>query len=404
MSDKKQKLMRVLNFGQVTLPKFKEEISKGWVSYGTNNTYPNYLVNLKRTSPKHSAILKRKADMIAGKGFIETALNKAFIDNAYSKESLDRIAFKCGYDLVIYGGFALNVVWSIDKTSIAKIEYIDFSKVRISTESLPHEKSKDFFKPSDLEYYWYCDDWSNTRKYAPELIQGFSQKYRGQISSDVHQGSPNQLLYFLEYEPGCDYYTLPDYISGVDYIQLDGAISQFHLQSVKNSFAPSFIINFNTIPTEDEMDQLYKDMERQYAGTSNAGKVLLTFSDGKERAPEITKIDLNASDERFRDLHEQIKENIFIVHSCSEAILGISTPGKLGGTQELINSYTIFKEEVINPKQKEIEDEFNKLARINKVPDLELIDYNPFKNLIADTVKPVADIPTTPTTNDTNIK
>jgi hypothetical protein len=389
---KEKKILKIFNFGELTLPKFKEEVSKGWVTYGDKNLYPEYLVSLKRKSPKHGAILKRKADMIAGKGFIVNKFNEEFIDNSYCKYNLDEVAYMCAYDLVIYGGFALNVVWSIDKTQIAKIEYVDFRKVRISTEVLPQEKKGEFFKPADIEYFWYSDNWSNVNKYEPELIQGFSKKYRGQMQGDMVMGSPNQLMYVLEYEPGCDYYTLPDYIAAVDYIELDGEIAQFHLQNVKNGFAPSYIINFNSIPTEDEMDQLYRDMERQYAGTANAGKVILTFSDGKERAPEITKIDLNDSDERYRDLAEQIKENIFIAHSCSEAILGVSTPGKLGGTQEVINSYTIFKEEVIAPKQKKIEDAFNKLASINNIPDLELEDYNPFENLIMDVAPEVAAI------------
>jgi hypothetical protein len=384
---KEKKIIRIFKFGELTLPKFKEEISKGWISFGEHNLYPEYLVGLKRKSPKHSAILKRKVDMIAGKGFIKDSLNKKFLQNGFSDDSLDEIAYKCAYDLVIYGGYAINVIWSIDKTTIAKVEYVDFRKIRMTTDELPQEKKEGFFKPVDLKYYWYSDDWSNTRKYKPELIQGFSKKYRGQTANEEIQGSSNQLMYVLDYEPGCDYYTLPDYISGVDYIELDGEIAQWHLQNVKNGFAPSYIINFSTVPTDEEMDAIYKDMEKQYAGSANAGRVILTFSEGKERAPEITKIELNDSDERYKDLHNQIKENIFIVHSCSEAILGVQTPGKLGGMQELINTYTIFKEEVIAPKQKKLEDTFNKLASINDVPDLILNDYNPFEKLIEQGLK-----------------
>jgi hypothetical protein len=382
MEKKEQKLIRIFKFGDLTLPKFIEEKSKGYIAFGKDNLYPEYLVGLKRKSPKHSAILKRKADMIAAKGWILTNLNKEFVENKFGEDTLDIIAYKCAYDLVIYGGFALNIVWSIDKTTIAKIEYVDFRKIRISIEEIPKEKLKGIFKPADLDYYWYSDDWSNTRKCQPQLVQAFSEKYRGQMSDDVQQGSPNQLYYFLEYEPGCDYYTLPDYISGVDYIELDGEIAQYHLQNVKNGFAPSYIINFNTVPTDDEMDTLYRDMEKQYAGSANAGRVILTFSDGKDRAPDIHKVDLNDSDERYKELHDQIKENIFVVHSCSEAILGISTPGKLGGTQEVINSYTIFKSEVIEPKQKEVEYVFNKFSRINKAGEMKLENYNPFSNLI----------------------
>lgn len=388
MKDNKQKLLRVLQFGEVNLPIFSENNSKGWIDYGKDNLYGNYLIKLARTSNKHGAILKRKVDMTASKGFIETALNKEFIENP-NGENLDIIAFKCAYDLMIYGGYAINVIWSIDKTKIAKIEYVDFKNIRVSTKVLPQEKKGDIYKPTDMQYFWYSDDWSNLRKCAPQLVQGYSEKYRGQMQNEIIQGSPNQLFYFTEYMPGCDYYTLPDYIPGESYIALDSEVAQFHLQNVKQGFAPSYLVNFNTIPTDEEMDTIVRDMEKQYAGSANAGKVIFTFSDGKERAPTIEKIDMNASDERFRDLEEQITKNIFISHSCGEILLGGTTPGKLGGTQELINGYTIFKEEVIAPKQKEIEYAFNKFAKVNGVGEMKLEDYNPFKGIIQDTVKPI---------------
>ena len=378
--------MRILKLGEVNLPAFSENKSKGFISWGKDNNYPNYIINLKRTSPKHAAILKRKADMTASKGFIETTLNKEFIKNSFSKDSLDTVAFKAAFDLCLHNAFAIQVTWSIDKTSISKIEYIDISKIRVTTESLPQEKNSDFFKACDLEYFWYSDNWKDS-KCIPQLVQEFSTKYRGQIVNESIQGSSTQIFCYFGYEPGCDFYTLPEYIAGESYIALDAEIGQFHLQNVKNGFAPSYMINFNTIPTDEEMDAIYKDLEKQYAGSKNAGKVILTFSDGKERAPEINKIDLNASDERFRDLSDQIKENIFLIHSCSETILGGSTEGKLGGTQELINSYTIFIDEVIAPKQKVIEDFFNKCADINGAGEMKLEDYNPFKNVI-DSVNP----------------
>ncbi len=39
-----------------------------------------------------------------------------------------------GWDLFLYGGFALTVTWSNDKTRIARISYMPFAKVRIARE------------------------------------------------------------------------------------------------------------------------------------------------------------------------------------------------------------------------------------------------------------------------------
>ena len=47
-----------------TAPQYVERVSRsGWVTYGEDNLYPDYLVSLMNRSAKHNAILKRKNDI-----------------------------------------------------------------------------------------------------------------------------------------------------------------------------------------------------------------------------------------------------------------------------------------------------------------------------------------------------
>jgi len=360
------------------VPKIVEKKNKKWIDFGDKNNYPDFLIETLYNSAKHNAICKAKADFIAGKGIKKgsIALNE-FIRNKYGEESLDNIAFKAAYDLVVHGYFVLNINWSNDRKKIASIEYVPAKQMRLATKGCGEIDT--------LPYFYLSSNWEKWRQqeYTPKLVQGYSMIFNGVSDKEGNEiGSPNQLYMFGEYRPGIEFYSLPDYVSGIDYIQLDSEIIQYHLSSVKNGFSPSYIINFNTIPTDDEMDQAQRDLEKQYAGASNAGRIIMTFSDGKDRAPEIHKIDTLDSDQRFVDLLTLVNEGIFVAHRTPDVILGASTPGKLGGTQEMENAYTIWKEGVIAPKQKSIEDVLTKFALVNGVEEkVQLEDYNIFAGL-----------------------
>jgi hypothetical protein len=55
-----------INFAESKIPIFKENKSKGFLTYGEDNAYPQMLINLYNSSPKHGAIVTQKAAYIAG--------------------------------------------------------------------------------------------------------------------------------------------------------------------------------------------------------------------------------------------------------------------------------------------------------------------------------------------------
>ena len=227
-----------------------------------------------------------------------------------------------------------------------------------------------------IEYFYISADWSQYRKakYKPELIQGFDERYKDELT---------QLVWFTEYRPGVDYYTYPDYISSIDWIELDKEIANFHLSSVKNGFTPSMIISFTGgIPTDEEMKDIKKKLTKQYAGTDNGSEVFVTFSESKDRAPEFIPVNLNASDERFLQLEEQIQQNIIVAHGASPVVAGVAVSGKLGSSDEIMEAETVFNVNVIKAKQTTIERAWNKITKINGVPALELEGIQSFEQQI----------------------
>jgi hypothetical protein len=338
--------LKILNFAKgQELPTFKENRNGLWIDYGSDNLYPQYLLDVfHNRSNKHKAIINRKVDMTVGGGIEATTPElQNFIRNKWSEKDMEEIAVKIDYDYEITGGFALVVRWNIDGTKISAIDYLPFHKCRLS----PCE-----------EKVLVSKDWKNVRRNENKPVEfcRFNPK-----KAKTH---PTQVFYYVEETNGIDYYPLPYYSSTLTWIELDYEVGNFHLSSVRNGFMPGFILNFATgIPTMEEMDSAYKEFERKYTGSENAGKFIITFSEGMDQKPELTPINLNDSDERFIMLHKEMMEEIFIGHGVTDPqLFGVRVPGELGGKNQLLENLAIFQSTYISNKQKTIEKQLNKLA------------------------------------------
>lgn len=348
MEDKKDKDLQFTfhNFGlEEGLPIYTERITRsGYVSYGEDNLYPDYLISLMNRSAKHNAILKRKAMMIAGNGFNKDNIDgiaAQFLANPYNEMSIDEIAFRVAYDLELFGAFSLEIIYSKDKSKIAEINYLPVNKIRLG---------------EDRKNIFFSNDWSNLRKFGPEKYPTFNTK----------NPVGTQILYAKEYRPGTEYYGIPEYISCVNWLELEYEISTFHLNQVKNGFMPSMVINFsNGVPTDDEMKDVIRQLKHDFQGAKGE-TVMFLFSDGKDRAAEITPITLNNSDERFIQLNKEITQGVLTGHSITNpGLFGISTPGELGQKSIILESLEIFQSMYIAPKQDIVANIFNQLLKFN---------------------------------------
>ena len=103
----------------------------------------------------------------------------------------------------------------------------------------------------------------------------------------------------------------------------------------------------------------------KYGNPNSNGDILLLYSDGKDTAPEITLIPEDNSDKKFKTLVEDNRTEILTAFRMPPCLVGISEAGKLGSSQEIAEQTVIVQAEIINPKQKFIEDVFNKLLSFN---------------------------------------
>jgi hypothetical protein len=341
MEDKKQ-IFKIINFNEAyEAPVIKVNNKKGVVEFGSDNLFPQFLLNLynHQGSPINKSIINKKVKMIAGNGFqdiIDTNLKQWIKKNKLEKE-----VKRAALDYEIYNGFAFEIIWDREGVNITSLKHIPFQKIRVgvSSEEIPYQ------------HYLICTDWSQSKKveFKPVIVRPFNPT--------VKQGK--QLLYFCEYNPESDYYPIPTYSTTINWIEMDYHIGRFHLNQLKQGYSPSFILNFATgIPSLEEQDEFYRDFKKNYAGSENAGKIILTYSEGQDGNPVLTPIQLNDSDDRFIMLKEQVTENIVLGHEAPQQLF-LATPGKLGSTEERTELLDEFADTYITPRQENIEEVLN---------------------------------------------
>ena len=356
---KTKQIFKVFNFGKEYLaPEYKFDAKDGFIHWGRDNQYPQYLLNLYNHygSPTHKSIINKKSRLTTGYGLrdiVDTQLQN-FVD----KNGLEKVLRQCEIDFEIFNGFCFEIVWNNEGSDFT-IHYMPFTKIRKGIES----------KEIDYPHFWYSKNWNEIKKeeYKPVMIRRFNP--------DIRTGK--QLFYYIEPNPQQDeIYPIPTYSTTINWIELDYEISKFHLNQVKQGFAPSFILNFATgIPSIEEMDEYYRDFRRNYEGAENAGKIIITYSEGVEQRPELIPIQLNDSDERFIMLQDMVEKNIVMGHEIPPQLV-ILTPGKLGSTTERQELLTEFQSYYITTRQQQLEEGFNRVLGLLFNEDIQLKTYD----------------------------
>ena len=138
-----------VNLSTTTAPIVTEVRGKDWIDYGTEdwaNLYPQFLIDLYYNSSTQAAIINATAEMIAGENIViedeegrelEAIVRlKKFFNSANGNETLHEVIKKIAFDFKLQGAFALNIVWSQDRTQIAEIHHIAVEKIRIEVKEL----------------------------------------------------------------------------------------------------------------------------------------------------------------------------------------------------------------------------------------------------------------------------
>ena len=349
----KHKLTIIPKYGDYYYPDSKTfEDDKGKiVYYGQQNDFPSSIIELYNKSSINATCVNAIRDGIVGGGLTtenEEVLKRANRDG----ESWNDVFKKVALDRSLFGGFALEVIWSKDRTKVTDVYHIDFSYLRA------HRMNERGIIPG---YYVSSEFQNKGRLRVKDEDVAFLPRF-----NKLDRTTPSQIYYFNPYRPGLKYYPLPDYTAGLHIIGLDAEIDNFHMNNIKNGLAPSLSITTFTNADNEEREIIERQLRTAYAGSDNAGSLIYMDVANKDEAPIITPIPQNGADGYYTTVNDMVVQKILTSHRIvSPMLLGIKTEGQLGGRTEMLESQALFLKNVIEPKQSDILTVFEEIFTIN---------------------------------------
>jgi len=330
-----------------------------FIRFGEDNLFPQNTIELYNKSSINASAINAIVEGIIGKGL--TADNEAYLEKANRKgETWNDIFQKIALDFKLHGSYALEIIWSNDRSRI-EAYHIDFANVRAA------EKDHRGHIPG----YYVSSKWGQIGR-ARQFVNEEEALYLCAFDPAKKQEHPHQLYVCKNYRPGQQYYPLPDYVGAYRVIELDMEIDNFHTCNIRNGLAPSLSITTFTNGSDDQLRDIEAQLNANYGGTDNAGSLMYIDVDSPENAPQITPIPQNGADGYYTTINDLVVQKILTAHRItSPMILGIKTPGELGGRNEVIDAYLLFQNNVIVPFQQVILGSLESIMQIN-YPDIVL--------------------------------
>ena len=341
--------IHVLNLAKYEPPIIEESKKNEWVTYGENNSYYQFLIDRYRNSTTNNAIINNISRLIYGKGL--SAIDASRKPNEYA-QMMSMIApdemRKVVLDFEMLGQASFQVHYSKDRSKILKVYHIPIQQLA------PEKCNKD----GQIEAYFYSDNWEDTRNYAPKRIPAFGFG-KEQI----------EIMFIQPYSVGMKYFSYVDYQGGLNYAVLEEDIANYLISEVQSSFSSRTVVNFNNgQPTPEEQDIISSKVMSKLTGT-NGQRVIVAFNNNAESKTTIDSIPVDNAPDLYNQLSEECMRKIMLSHNVTSPLLfGIaSTNGFSSNADELQNSFVLFDNLVIRPKQEVLLSAIDRILAFNGI-------------------------------------
>lgn len=324
----------------------KEYAGKGFVSYGVDNAYPQFLFDLVNECATLGSIINGVTDYVKGNSISSTIMTKEEAEDFIEKTTADYLTF---------GAFYWQVIRNLGG-KIAKVNWLDARYVRTD---------------KDNNLFWYSEE--------------FGKKY----------GRTNKAIVYPRYNPDrldpeaviCvkaplsrGVYGNPIWSGAIKDAVIETKIEDFHLNELHNNFNGSAVISFNNgIPTSEQKKEIEKDVSEKFSGSENAARFLLIFNDSKDNAATVERLATDDFDKRYESLAKRSREQLFVAFRAIPALFGLMSESTGFNEQEFQQSFKLFNKTVVRPIQVKI------TSALAKLFDADVMNIDPFSLNESDT-------------------
>ena len=348
--------IHLINLSNYVKPEIKESYGRKWVLNGDKNSFFQYVIDRRNGSPTNASVINTMNKLLFGRGIAKKGqleVYKELVD-IFSKEDQRNILD----DMKTFGMFASKLVRSVGQ-GVAKVKHFPIDKLAMG-------KAND---KGEIDEVYYSFDWNNTNKYKPKPIKIFKGKMTDK----------EMIVLYKPYQSGNFYYSYPDYMAALQYAEIEEEISNFSINHIKNGLSFGYVINFNNGGAVDPevKDEIERRIKNKLSGSSNAGKFILSFNEGKEAEVTVVPLDINDAHNQWESLREDAKFQILTSHGVTSPLLFSiqSSTGFSSNADELNTASKILQDFQISPLQESFLDVFKPVFELAGLEtDLEFIE------------------------------
>ena len=316
----------------------KEISGVDFLAWGTDNRYPDYLFSLYTECATLQSIINGTTDFVCGN---DISCNLSRFEKTVNKngDTILDIIQRISTDYLIFGGFALQVIRNANG-EITELYWIDFNKLRSNKKN---------------EVFFYSEDWCKSYGRV---------KYIVYPKFNPNDSNPTSIFYYKGNKTRTTYPT-PIYNAAVSSCELEKKINEFHLNEISNNFLTSKIINFNSgLPDDDLKNEIERNLNEKFAGSENAGRILISFNANKDSETTVTDLTVDDFGERYEALQARCREQIFLAFRAQPIIFGLQKENNGFSQDEYLQAFALYNRTVVQPIQQVIIKSFDKILGI----------------------------------------
>ncbi|HEX8656123.1 MAG TPA: hypothetical protein VF690_01235 [Hymenobacter sp.] len=346
------------------------------VFLGERHQFMPTVLGLIKNSPTASAMLNRKAALVAGQGFKvnadELPALAKFLKNIASEgryRTGDKLLKRVAKDYAKLLGVALQIVWAEDRQHIAEIYHQGYKTVA------PAEMDAD----ENITEYFICRDWKNTTKYKVQRLPAFDPAKANSSDPEERAANAVQLAVFYEEDADTEYFPDLDFHPGLNYMVAEGLLGEFHPNNISNKFSLGSILAVRNGPADKQSDDgqtviTAEEQQRDFLGKMKktftgpkAEQLMVLFGDGTEGSADdmakLTSYTAGTNETLYESIAKMCQQAILSAGGVtSPEVVGLPSVGGLGSSgEQLDKTYQMYFNTVCRPAQLSLLDFFKEI-------------------------------------------
>lgn len=307
--------------------------TKGYVAWGPGNRFPLDIRKLYLESVTVRSIIDGTVKYICGNGVVcnegaakwESKVNRR-------GEKLNDIIEQVATDLMIYNGFAIQVIYNKIGT-IAEMYALDFGRCRSNVNN-----TKIYYAPKWGAY---------TAKY--EEYDAFNRE-------KIDPEKPTQIFFYKG--AARTVYPMPSWLGCAKDAMTEIEAAKLQLNSMANGLNTKVMI---TLPndtgtlTDEEKEEVEEAIKTKFCGSEATSSFFLFWREEGMSEMKVDPIHSEDESDKFTTIKKSARENIFVAFRAAPILFGLTSEMSTGfSTQEFKDQFNLYQKTQVKPLQEKI--------------------------------------------------